>query len=139
MLPEDVTKEVRDRPLLNTTQRVVEYLQGELPRYNDKHLSTIADTQGMKDLEGGPKNAVNALVQAEQRMVDLYAKMENCVSAFSAGRASSPSRGAATGAQSPGSDVSKNGLRRPSPGFKGCWHCGKTNHKGGRKQCPLFK
>ena len=34
--------------------------------------------------------------------------------------------------------LSKSGLPRPDPTFKGCWHCG-GDHAGGRRQCPEFK
>ena len=75
MLPEDIAKEVRDRPLLNSVDKIVHYLQGELARYNDKHLSSVADAQSLRDLEAGPKNPVNAIVQAEQRMNDRCANI----------------------------------------------------------------
>ena len=41
MLPDDVAQDVRRLSHLNDTQRVLDYLHGELARYNDTHLSEI--------------------------------------------------------------------------------------------------
>ena len=51
MLPEDVAAETRDRPLLNTVQRVTESVSQEVARYNDKHLGKIDDDLASKALD----------------------------------------------------------------------------------------
>lgn len=82
MLSEDASKEIKDMPSLNTAQRVVGYIRGELSKYNDKHLLSVADSQGMKDLDAGAKNPDNAVVDIEQQMEDMFSKLETYVAAF---------------------------------------------------------
>ena len=135
MLPEDIAKEIRDHPLINTAQKAVEYLHGGLSRYNDKHLSTVADSQGLKDLETGPRNPFNAIVAAEQRMTDMYNKFGAFVAAFNGQATPAAHPQARPGSTKPDK---KTKLPKPGPGFRGCWHCGKT-HQGGRRRCPEFR
>ena len=137
MLPEDVAREVRDRKaVLNSTDRIVDYLSGELARYNDKQLSTLHDQQDRQRVDGAPKNAVNAIVEAERRVTDLVSKFESTVAAFQSRTPSAPT-GAGGGGGGAGA-APRSQLPKPDSNFKGCWHCGK-NHKGGRRQCPEFR
>ena len=69
MLPDEIAMDIRDRPYLISVDKVVHYIQRELSRYNDKHLSQVADNQGLKDLDHGPKNPVNSLMETEKRMM----------------------------------------------------------------------
>ena len=62
VLPEDVAQEIRDRPAINTTQKVVEYVSSQLARYNDKQLGKIYDDAASKALETVPKNPILTLL-----------------------------------------------------------------------------
>ena len=68
MRPTDVAKEVRDRTeKLKTTQAAIDYLEGELARYNDRHLSMVRD-----NVHYGPIDPVNPPTHgpSENRKID---------------------------------------------------------------------
>ena len=132
MLPEEVAKDVRDKKhVLNTTQLVLDYVWGELARYNDKYLSSIHEKRDHDQLTHGPKNAVNAV--AEDKIAHLEQQLETLINVFK--KASPPGGGGGAGVVEP---PPRPTLQRPDPKFEGCWHCGKK-HPGGRRQCRLFK
>lgn len=85
VLPEKVASETRDRPLINATQKPVEYVSRELARYNDKHLAKVYDEQAAKALDGVHKNPIASFQDAEKRVADLmrhFDKMEQTICAF---------------------------------------------------------
>ena len=137
MLPEYVAKEVRDRKSVPyNTDEIIEYLHGELARFNDKYLSTIQDSHELGRLESGPKNAVNFITDAEKRMSDIFKKFESTVAAF---QRRGNNQGSPTGGGGGGGGAQRTStLPKPDSSFKGCRHCGKS-HPGGRTQCPDFK
>ena len=141
MLPEDVGKETRDRrQTLNTTQRALDYLHGELARYSDGYLSKLHARLDAQHLAAGPSNSVSSVV--EKQLQDMNNTFESLCAAFSKGKGKGTwdRKGAGKGDKGKGDGVSPNGLARPDPNWAegACWHCGKQ-HPGGRRNCTIFK
>ena len=145
VLPEDVQQEVRDRKsTLVSTQAVVDYLNGELARYQDTHLSKIHDRFENKILQQGDKNPVHAIYDTkdllEDKLKHLEARLE-AVQAVTQGRKGSKGdgKGDKGGGKGKGDRTGGSVLDRPDPTWPGgCWHCGKK-HAGGRRQCHAFR
>ena len=138
MLPEDVAKEVRDRKqVLNTTQAVLDYVYGELARYNDKHLSQLQEKMDMQALARGPQNAVYSCV--EDKVRSLEQKIDAMIHAVGPPQPAYPRPPRPTKGDGKGKGGTGSRLARPDPAWPGgCWHCGKT-HAGGRRQCNALK
>ena len=84
MLPEGAAKEIRDRrQTLNSTQRALDYLHGELARYNDSYVSKLHAQHDSHQLAAGPKNTVHSVL--EKQMQDMQQKLDLCCAAFSKG------------------------------------------------------
>ena len=66
MLPEEVQQEVRDRKAtLPTTPKVVDYINGELSRYQESWLSKIQDQIESKSFQQASENLINAVQETE--------------------------------------------------------------------------
>ena len=80
MLPEEIAKDIRDRrQTLNTTQRALDYIHGELARYSDNCLSKLHARLDSQHLAAGPPNHVHATF--EKQMQEMNAKLES-IAAF---------------------------------------------------------
>ena len=136
MLPDNIQKEIRDRRHLNTTQAVLDYLNGELARYQDVHLSKLQDRLDGKGLQDAWRNPVAMVAETDQpkpssdaEIGKLKTELDAVVNALSQLKAGAP--------PPPTGTRPERRLPKPDPKFKGCWHCGKEGCN--RRRCPSFR
>ena len=146
VLPKDVQQGVRDRKsTLVTTQSVIDYLNGELARYQDSHLSKIQDRFETKILQQGAQNPARAVYDTKQLLKDKIQQRKtehnDAVNAVTQAREGFEKGGKGGKGKGDGKGDGGKGsmLDRPDPKWPGgCWHCGEQ-HPGGRRQCISFR
>ena len=145
ILPEAVSKEVRNQRDLVTLGQKISWVNGELTRLNDSRLSKWNMLKLTQQLKGTPKIPVNPLMTENSEtsdpvppppvadMASFQATMERMIAAAMNQRGRSDARtppGSRSGTPRRTSNI-------PSPKFDGCWCCGDKAHS--RQNCPKFK
>ena len=116
MLPEDIATEIRDRKhYLNTVDKVVHYITGELSRYRDKEICHLHDKRAEHLLDSAPKNPINSFMEAETKMQGMMEKLKSLVAAFSAGKKGKSPKGCGKGTGGGGDDGKGARLPKPDP------------------------
>ena len=157
VLPEHVSKEIRNQKDLVTINQQVNWVTAELSRFNDSRLSKWNMQRLTQQLKGASTkmptsiqpvmsetqsplpDAATAVAPPIPDMATLQASMERMIAAaIEKGGGRDRGRG---GQRTPsGSRTNSPANRRsniPSPKFAGCWCCGKSGHA--RKDCNVFK
>ena len=153
MLPNVLSSKLRERKDLSTLQQYIDEVNGDLGRLNDGHLARIQSQRMKNSLQHGPKNPVNAVVEEHRdhgphssegptttssAHDELSKKLDGLIAALNDNKGQGRGRGTDRD-RSPGPKARSASPRdrRPDSRFKGCLHCGDTNHF--RRDCPEFK
>lgn len=159
VLPEHVSKEIRNHKDLTTINSQVGWVTAELSRFNDSRLSKWNMQRLTQQLKGSSTKLPTSLqpVMSESQMesgvaappppptadmASMQANIERMIAAaMERGGGRDRGRGGQrNGGQRSASSSRTNSPRRsniPSPKFAGCWCCGKPGHA--RKDCKEFK